>query len=56
MAFSSPLSAAVNDQYHDGLLIATAVLGFGFILASLTKDHRGWTGFRSLIRHGERIS
>ncbi len=51
-----PLSAAVNDQYHDGLLVATAVLSFGFILASLTKDHRGWTGFRSLIRRSGRIS
>jgi hypothetical protein len=50
-----PLSAAVNDEYHVGLLIATAVVSFLFLLAAITKDRRALTRFPALLRKSGRL-
>jgi len=50
-----PLSSAVDDRHHIGLLIATAVLSVCFVLASLTKDRRAFSRFPSLLRKSGRI-
>jgi hypothetical protein len=50
-----PLSSAVDDQHHTGLLIATAVLSSFFVLASITKDRRAWTRFPALLRKSGRL-